>query len=131
MVYETKLPRQASTSTVTEDFSEDSEVPCETQRAGDWSNGLRTDKIGGSGWVQMEQAWAVTWVKQELQSQWSIVEKDRGWVTRVNNQNGEWEENALEQDREETINFYLLSWHHVIEIVESCMAVVRPVKTQF
>lgn len=36
MVYETKLPRQASTSTVTEDFSEDSEVPCETQRAGDW-----------------------------------------------------------------------------------------------
>lgn len=36
MVYETKLPRQASTSTVTEDFSEDSEVPREMQRAGDW-----------------------------------------------------------------------------------------------
>lgn len=27
MAYETKLPRQASSSTVTEDFSEDSEVP--------------------------------------------------------------------------------------------------------
>lgn len=27
MVYETKLPRQASTSTVTEDCSENSEVP--------------------------------------------------------------------------------------------------------
>lgn len=36
MVYETKLPRQASTSTVTEDFSEDSEVPGEMQRTGDW-----------------------------------------------------------------------------------------------
>lgn len=36
MVYETKLPRQASTSTVTEDFSEDSEVPREMQRAGYW-----------------------------------------------------------------------------------------------
>lgn len=36
MVYETKLPRQASTSTVTEDFSEDSEVPCEMQGENDW-----------------------------------------------------------------------------------------------
>lgn len=35
MVYETKLPRQASTSIVTEDFSEDSEVCHEMQRAAD------------------------------------------------------------------------------------------------
>lgn len=36
MVYETKLPRQASTSTVTEDFSDDSEVLSQLQRVKDW-----------------------------------------------------------------------------------------------
>lgn len=47
MVYETKLPRQASTSTVTEDFSEDSEVLCKMQRGqGTGSNSLRMDRIG-------------------------------------------------------------------------------------
>lgn len=50
MVYETKLPRQASTSTVTEDFSEDSEVLCKMQRGqGTGSNSLRMDRIGDRG----------------------------------------------------------------------------------
>lgn len=50
MVYETKLPRQASTSTVTEDFSEDSEVLHKMQRGqGTGSNSLRMDGIGDSG----------------------------------------------------------------------------------
>lgn len=47
MVYETKLPRQVSTSTVTEDCSENSEVPL--RRGGDWSTSLGAHKIGGSG----------------------------------------------------------------------------------
>lgn len=59
MVYETKFPRQASTSTVTEDFSEDSEVPRRMQRAGDWSTSLGAHKIGGSGWAPVEQTWAI------------------------------------------------------------------------
>lgn len=62
MVYETKLPRQASTSTVTEDFSEDSEVLHKMQRGqGTGSNSLRMDGIGDSGWAQMEQALVMTW----------------------------------------------------------------------
>lgn len=62
MVYETKLPRQASTSTVTEDFSEDSEVLCKMQRGqGTGSNSLRMDRIGDRGWAQMEQALVMTW----------------------------------------------------------------------
>lgn len=36
------------------------------------------------------------------------MEKDGGWVTSVNTRDGEWEENALEQDWEEMIGFYLL-----------------------
>lgn len=53
------------------------------------------------------------------------MERDGGWVTRVNNHNEGWEEDASEEDREETIDLYLLSWHEVVEIVESCIAVIK------
>jgi len=50
MVYETKLPRQASSSTVTEDFSEDSEVLCKMQKGnGSGNNSLRMNKMRGNG----------------------------------------------------------------------------------
>ncbi len=43
MVYETKLPRQHSSSTVTEDYSEDSEVTVMMINAAVCINGLHLD----------------------------------------------------------------------------------------
>lgn len=117
MVYETKLPRQASTSTVTEDCNENSEVslrrgrglehqPLSTQDRRQWlsSSGAELSQSGKDpGLLVSEVLWR----------------KDGGWVTRVNNYNEGWGEDTLEENRREITPFHLL---HDIRLLKEWQA---------